>query len=153
MYTIKRFEKGDVLIETKIRAGTIKQVASRRLYVVMDQDGQIATTINPLTGKLEREIYHQKGTAQQQADYLNRVSVVVNGRVYRITGSALPDGDSSIKEILASLGVADYVNALAPRQRTKKVQLFIYLDGTVTIADTRVLAKAARMGKENELAR
>jgi hypothetical protein len=70
MYTVKRFNKDDVLTSTVTSKGTIKQVATRRTYAVMNGNKVLAIP-HWHTGKPTLQIFPLKKTAQKQADYLN----------------------------------------------------------------------------------
>ena len=72
MYTVKRFEKGDTFNEVETSQGTACKAATARCYAVVDENGKVPFERSPLTGKAMFEVYSQKATAQQQADFMNR---------------------------------------------------------------------------------
>jgi hypothetical protein len=68
-------------------------------------------------------------------------TIKVNGKTYRIKSSII-EGKQKLVNAYNSLGIADYVNALPPRSRVASEQVFIMLDGTAMIADSRIVRKA-----------
>ena len=62
---------------------------------------------------------------------------------YRIT-SSINDGWPEIQAAFAKRGIVDYCNALPPRARKRHVQVFVYADGSVGLADSRIVRDVAR---------
>lgn len=77
--------------------------------------------------------------------------VLVEGKKHRVTDSILHPAkvelfcseraQRSLCASFAKRGIADYVNALPPRSKARHVQLFIMLNGTAEIADSRIVAE------------
>lgn len=65
---------------------------------------------------------------------------------YRLADSVLPADArfDAARAAFRSRGIADYANALPPRSRSRFMQVFVMLDGTVVPADSRVVATVMR---------
>ena len=71
--------------------------------------------------------------------------VTINGVIYRIADSAIPAQKSeALRAAFRAHGIADHVNALAPRSRNRYEQLFVMTDGTAQVADSRIVQQVAR---------
>lgn len=70
--------------------------------------------------------------------------------MYRIVNSIIEDGKineesrARIKAEYAKFGIVDYCNALPPRSKKKHVQVFVYADGRVEEANTRITGEVMR---------
>ncbi len=78
MYSVKRLEADTILERTEIKleteVGTITAMGKKvscRVYAVIDDNGNIVTETNLLTGKPKYSIFNQKKTAQEMANLKN----------------------------------------------------------------------------------
>ncbi len=71
MYTIKKFQRNEVIKSVKIDCGTAGIKSKGIMWVVMLNDEPVFTP-NRVTGKSELESYRRKYTAQQVAEYFNQ---------------------------------------------------------------------------------
>ena len=71
MYTIKKFQHGEVIKSVKINCGTAGIKAKGIMWVVM-LDSEPFFTPNRMTGKSELVSHSRKCTAQKEADYFNQ---------------------------------------------------------------------------------
>lgn len=72
--------------------------------------------------------------------------VTINGKAWRVGPGVIPadakfDG---FRQALRDRGIADYVNAMPPRSRKSYKQIFLMLDGTAQVADSRTVCEASR---------
>ena len=74
-YTVKKFHKGERIAYQEINVGCIKGIETvykSTGYAVVDENGEMAKTINRLTGKEDGLFFSLKNAAQKEADYLSR---------------------------------------------------------------------------------
>jgi hypothetical protein len=76
MFSIKKFKADEVILEVNLGSGrTLKWTAGRSNKWVIMKDDQPYFIQNPLTGKPEMDMYRQKSTAQNQAEWLNEQEI------------------------------------------------------------------------------
>lgn len=71
MYTVKRFEPGEILTQATVNGKTFGYTAQARCYAVMTPEGRVSQVTNRLTSKAELEVFSRKQAAERQADWYN----------------------------------------------------------------------------------
>ena len=71
MYTVKRFETGEILTQATVNGKTLGYTTQARCYAVMTPESRVNQVTNRLTGKVELEVFSRKQAAERQADWYN----------------------------------------------------------------------------------
>jgi len=72
-FSVKRLEPETVLSSVELSGGrTVGYKSPKRIsFAVVDADGNVLSTKNPVSGKQDFEVYPNKNTAEQVAAYYN----------------------------------------------------------------------------------
>ena len=70
-YTVKKYGKGEEIARLGLKTGDLVFRAKGIEFAIVDENGTPVMSQNPITNKIQFEVYSLKGTAQKQADWMN----------------------------------------------------------------------------------